>query len=125
MQQKSDIKWSSDFERLERLRVGQGLTWKQVAEKIGVGVTMLMMVKSGRRNLSNKTLYRLEQAEIAAGLHSPVARETLSFKQENSDLEKGVKQFRTKLAALDPKSQKRMLKVILQILDAQRKALSK
>ena len=86
---------------------------------------MLMMVKSGRRNLSNKTLYRLEQAEIAAGLHSPVARETLSFKQENSDLEKGVKQFRTKLAALDPKSQKRMLKVILQILDAQRKALSK
>jgi transcriptional regulator with XRE-family HTH domain len=106
--------------------VAQGLTWKQVAEKIGVGVTMLMMVKSGRRNLSNKTLYRLEQAEVAAGLQPPTARETLSFKQENSDLEKGVKRFRAKLAALDPKSQKRMLKALLQILDvAQRKVLRK
>jgi len=52
--------------------------------------------------------------------------EPTSFKQENSDLEKGVKRFRTKLTALDPKSQKRMLKALLQILDvAQRKALSK
>jgi len=33
--------------------------------------------------------------------------------------------LRRKLSALDPKSRERMLKVILQILDAQRKALSK
>jgi len=101
--------------------VAQGLTWKQVAEKIGVGVTMLMMVKSGRRNLSNKVLYRLEQAEVAVGLQPPTAHETLSFKQENSDLEKGMKRFRAKLAALDPKTQKRLLGSFLQILNAQRK----
>jgi ABC-type thiamine transport system ATPase subunit len=36
-----------------------------------------------------------------------------------------MQRLRRKLSALDPKSRERMLKVILQILDAQRKALSK
>jgi transcriptional regulator with XRE-family HTH domain len=44
--------------------VGEGLTWEQVAEKLGVSVSMLMMVKRGHRNLSPKSLYRLEQAEL-------------------------------------------------------------
>ena len=32
---------------------------------------MLMMVKSGKRNLSAKVLYRLEQVERAAGIQVP------------------------------------------------------
>src|SRR5208283_2427083 len=52
------------FQRLRRFQVSEGLTWAQVAEKLGVGVSMLMMVKRGHRNLSEKALYRLEQAEL-------------------------------------------------------------
>jgi transcriptional regulator with XRE-family HTH domain len=52
------------FQRLRKYQVGEGLTWEQVARKLGVGVSMLMMVKRGHRNLSPKALYRLEQAEL-------------------------------------------------------------
>lgn len=124
LQEKSKSKYGH-AERLQILRLKKQLSWEQLAELLGLSVAMLYHVKRGVRNLSEKAVYRLEQAEVTAGLRPPATSETLSLKQENSDLEKGVKQFRTKLAALDPKSQKRMLKVILQILDAQRKALSK
>jgi transcriptional regulator with XRE-family HTH domain len=39
------------------------MTWGQVAKKLGISVSMFMMVKRGERNLSAKALYRLEQAE--------------------------------------------------------------
>jgi transcriptional regulator with XRE-family HTH domain len=51
------------FQRLRRFQVGQGMTWGQVAKKLGISVSMFMMVKRGERNLSPKALYRLEQAE--------------------------------------------------------------
>lgn len=51
------------FGRLRHLQVAEGLTWSQVAQKLGVGVSMLMMVKSGERGLGPRTLYRLEQVE--------------------------------------------------------------
>jgi len=57
---------NSVFRRLRQLQVSEGLTWGQVARKLGVGVSMLMMVKRGERNLSAKALYRLEQAESEA-----------------------------------------------------------
>jgi transcriptional regulator with XRE-family HTH domain len=51
------------FQRLRRLQVSEGMTWGQVARKLGISVSMVMMVKRGERNLSPKALYRLEQAE--------------------------------------------------------------
>lgn len=39
------------------------MTWSQLAEKLGISVSMIMMVKRGQRNLSAKAVYRLEQAE--------------------------------------------------------------
>ena len=68
MQGKSSGLKNPVFERLRHLQVSEGLTWAQVAEKLGIGVSMLRMVKGGQRNLSAKALYRLEQveAEIAA-----------------------------------------------------------
>lgn len=51
------------FRRLRRFQVCEGMTWSKVAKRLGIGVSMLMMVKRGERNLSAKALYRLEQAE--------------------------------------------------------------
>ena len=51
------------FQRLRLFQVSEGMTWGQVAQKLGISVSMLMMVKRGERNLSPKALYRLEQAE--------------------------------------------------------------
>ena len=56
------------WDRLENYRVKTGKTWPEVADDIGLGKSMLMMVKTGRRSLSSKAIYRLEQAEIKAGL---------------------------------------------------------
>lgn len=68
MQAPNKTKKSRLFDRLEKLRSVQQLTWAQVAEKLGVKVAMLMMVKGGQRNLSERVLTRLEWAEFEAGL---------------------------------------------------------
>jgi transcriptional regulator with XRE-family HTH domain len=70
MQARNQKKTLSSFDRLDRLRRNQELTWSQIAEKLGVSVPMLMMVKAGSRNLSEKVLVRLEWAEVEAGLKS-------------------------------------------------------
>lgn len=44
----------------------------KMASDLGIGVSMLMMVKSGKRNLSAKALYRLEEAERIAGIKPPI-----------------------------------------------------
>ena len=72
---KSDLPEMS-LERVEEYRIKAGKTWDQVASDIGLSRSMLMMIKSGKRNLSAKALYRLEQAEISAGIRpSPSVRE--------------------------------------------------
>ena len=43
-------------------------TWKQVADALDLSVTMLFMVKAGRRGLSTKAEYRLRQQEVEAGI---------------------------------------------------------
>jgi transcriptional regulator with XRE-family HTH domain len=106
---------------MDRLRLTQGLTWKQVAEKLGVGVSMLMLVKTGRRNISKKILFRLEQTEIAVGLRPPTSHKTSSSEPENLDMEIGLKRLRAKLNSLNPQAQKRVLKAVLQILDEAQK----
>jgi len=85
--------------------VYRGITWSQVAQKLGVSVPMLMLVKSGHRNLSEKVLARLEWAEVEAGLKpsstlSEVARAVGNRNQSRvqlvteSDIEKGYFDFR-------------------------------
>lgn len=70
MQGKNSKDSASLFKRLKQLRHSQELTWDRVAEKLGVSTAMLMMVKAGNRNLSEKVLARLEWAEFEAGLIS-------------------------------------------------------
>ncbi len=54
--------------RLVQLKKLEELTWNELAEKLGVGISMLMMVKRGERQLSNKVMVRLEWAEVEAGI---------------------------------------------------------
>jgi len=49
--------------RLRRYQVSEGKTWREVADKLGVSLSMIMMVQRGDRHLSAKALYRLEEAE--------------------------------------------------------------
>jgi len=49
--------------RLRRYQVSEGKTWREVANKLGVSLSMIMMVQRGDRRLSAKALYRLEEAE--------------------------------------------------------------
>ena len=53
-------------ERLRRYQASQGITWRRLGERIGISLSMVMMVLRGKRNLSPKALYRLEQAEREA-----------------------------------------------------------
>ncbi|HWD93547.1 MAG TPA: helix-turn-helix transcriptional regulator [Verrucomicrobiae bacterium] len=105
MQGQNRKKSSSLFKRLERLRQTQALTWDQVSEKLGVSVAMLMMVKAGSRNLSEKVLARLELSEVEAGLKSPAElsehAKALDKRPEapvqlvtESDVQKGYLDFR-------------------------------
>lgn len=74
---KSDTKLYHPFERVDRYRIKSGQTWKQVAERLGISVAMLMMTKTGKRNISEKVIARLESAEKEAGL-APVETQTRS-----------------------------------------------
>ena len=66
MAQAKKAKDDSIGERLRRYQISQGLPWRRVAERLGVSLSMVMMVLRGDRNLSPKALYRLEQAEREA-----------------------------------------------------------
>ena len=68
MTQEKSHKKSPIFDRLEILRVRTGVTWDAIALKLGVDRSMLFHVKSGKRNLSDKALYRLGEAEEDAGI---------------------------------------------------------
>ena len=56
----------SVFDRLRRYQVAEGLTWREVGERLGISVSTIMAVKSQNRNLGPKALYRLEGAEREA-----------------------------------------------------------
>lgn len=53
--------------RLRRYQVSAGLPWRRVAERLGVSLSMIMMVLRGDRNLSARALFRLEEAEQEIG----------------------------------------------------------
>jgi transcriptional regulator with XRE-family HTH domain len=59
--------------RLRRYEVSEGKTWREVADKLGVSLSMIMMVQRGERRLSAKALYRLEEAEREAAERKTLA----------------------------------------------------
>jgi transcriptional regulator with XRE-family HTH domain len=121
MQQESDTKLYRA--RLDRLHAVRGETWAQVAADLGVSVAMLMMVRTGKRNLSAKAIYRLQEAERAAGIPAPAARQTASapFFNPANDPEIAARawqildKFTREIADLPPARQDRLRGYILDI----------
>lgn len=58
--------------RIEKLRILTQLNWAEVAARLGLSESMIYQVKSGRRSMSSKSLYRLAAAETAAGIMTPL-----------------------------------------------------
>lgn len=57
-------------QRLERLRAVTGKTWDALAADLGLKRAMVFHVLAGRRGFSDKTLQRLLECEVAAGVRS-------------------------------------------------------
>src|SRR6266536_975878 len=65
------------FERLRRYQVSEGLTWREVGEKLGISVSTVMAVKAQTRSLGPKALYRLEEAERKAAARRSAAEQVV------------------------------------------------
>ncbi len=82
--QEETAKKVSAFPRLEKLRIERGLTWDDLAHKLGVSVSLLYQVRRGASGLSERTLHRLTALENharidfapAASPHDTSLRET-------------------------------------------------
>lgn len=62
-QQQERARSTSQGVRLDNFRISAGLRWQDVAARLGVSVPMLMLVKTGKRNLSAKVEHKLAKAE--------------------------------------------------------------
>ncbi len=65
------------FERLRRYQVSEGLTWREVGEKLGISVSTVMAVKAQTRSLGPKALYRLGEAERKAAARRSAAEQVV------------------------------------------------
>ncbi len=77
-------------ERLRRLKKTEELTWPQMARKLRVSTSLLMLVNRGDRQLTEKVMVRLEWAEVEAG-----------FKDE-SEISEAARELGRKLRPIRP-----------------------
>ena len=93
------------WHRIDLYRVKTGKTLAEVASDLGVGVSMLMMVKTGKRALSRKVIYRLEQAEADAGIKRPegVAEDSGQYttRAQNLEIRRELREMKKDLATMD------------------------
>lgn len=69
--QDNNLSFFTTYKRLETLRIKRNWTWDQLAGCLGVSRPRFFQVKTGKSNLSKKVLYRLAEAEAAAGIMPP------------------------------------------------------
>lgn len=67
MQEKSEEKLSQG-ERLKKLRVVRQCNWADIAKDIELSEGMIYAVAAGKKTLSDKAIYRLEDLEAEAGI---------------------------------------------------------
>lgn len=70
MQQKSAVECSHG-DRLKRLRAKLQVEWADLANRLDLSTSMCFQVAKGAKNLSDLALFRLEDAERAAGILPP------------------------------------------------------
>src|SRR5580765_8641473 len=56
--------------RLERLKAASDKTWDSIAADLGLKRAMILHVVAGRRGFSERTLQRLVECEVQAGIRS-------------------------------------------------------
>jgi len=72
------------IDRVETLRIFRQWTWEQTASAIGLSRSMIHLIKKGKNNVTDKVLYRLEQAEIAAGITEKADVNQARWRRETS-----------------------------------------
>src|SRR5437879_9029481 len=71
-------------EMLCRVKANRGVTWKQLADDLGVSLSMLLMVKSGARTFGNEVQARLERLDKKTpNLPPPPLKETRGIAGRN------------------------------------------
>ena len=76
--------------RIEHLQAHHRVTWGQLAEMIGLSRTMLHLIRKGSNPPSRKTLFRLEQAEIEAGLRKQLMEKKSVLELLKSESASGI-----------------------------------
>ena len=84
------------FERLRRYQVSEGLTWREVGEKLGISVSTVMAVKAQTRSLGPKALYRLEEAERKAAARRSAAEKVVEGLLSGEGSARGLVQMATR-----------------------------
>lgn len=83
VQGKSEEKCSLP-DRLDRLRLTLQLNWVEIAQRLELSESMVYQVKSGKKELSDKALWRLRLAEKHAGIAHPVGEAPVRFSEAES-----------------------------------------
>lgn len=87
MQEKSEhLVTPSD--RLDKLRRAMGLSWQELAGRLGVSRVMLHYVRKGQKPLGVKLAFRIRQAEELANTRFPADRGNESAGRHSSPSEK-------------------------------------
>lgn len=104
------------YRRVDRLRIVTNKTWAEISTLLDIDRSMFFHIKAGRRKLSEKAVFRLEQAEIEAGISPPnttavsdlpvpntksLSYLTPSKKVKIVELEEAIRSFRKGLEALE------------------------
>jgi len=78
----------NQYARLTRLKEAMRTDWAGVAEALGITVSWIMYIKSGRKHLGRNTLFRLEAVERLVGLSPPQRLDDLIRPPEQVTLKK-------------------------------------
>lgn len=107
MQDKNSEKNSELFNRIQTLRLRLGITWRAMANKLGVADNSLFFhMRKGRTGLSDKVIFRLKEAELAAGIPQVVKEQPDEYVAGSPtirlmEIEKEQQQISRQLAATD------------------------
>lgn len=92
--------------RLDLLRKTNSLTWGELCDLLKISRTMIHYVRSGQRQLSERAVWRLSEAERLAGIQPPEDRIKITPAERqaaHSDLESISKADRHEIAILGHK----------------------
>lgn len=91
--------------RLEILRDTKHLEWGELAQALGISRSMLDHVRSGFRSFGPKTIRRLEQLEVDAGIKTAhrVAEEPGTYMTRNvaEEMRRELREMKKDLATMD------------------------